>query len=771
MRIVVLAMIAVLSAAAPEAARADSARTVAEDGSTARRCSTLTPSAAAGPGVAEARYVPAETGLVTVTLRADRGDWDLVVLDERSGYRHDASSWSGARERVLAAATPGRPLIALACRRAGAAGSARIAFDLHPQVLPSSDFPARLVRVPLTGAGAHEALEATGLDVTHNETPEGTDVVLYSAAEQAQLTAAGFSSRVLIEDMRAHDALDLQRSPVPLPSGQAQYRTPAEYAEQLKSLPQKYPGLARSVVIGESIDGQPIEGVELARDVNATDDGRPTFLILGIHHAREWPGGEMPMEFALELSKLYGTDPRVTALLDRVRVLAVPVVNPDGFAISRAAGPAPSDDQPFATLPLALSDSAAYKRKNCRPAVGSEDVPCASRPALQGVDLNRNYGAFYGGVGTSTEPIAQNFRGAGPYSEPEAEAVRRLSSTRMITTVITHHTFTDEGVWLRQPGFCKTAGACTPEVDVVPDEAGMRELGDAMGAATTWRSALGWDIGEITGATEDWNYFAQGAYGYTPEQRGQNFHPNYEDAVVREYTGEDAGGAGGVREALLRAAEQSGDPRFHGILKGSAPAGRVLRLTKVFDTATSLPEIVVKDRLDFTMTVPPIGRFSWHVNPSTRPLATAPEAYTLTCETAAGAVLERRDVVVARGAVVAADLLCGTVASPVVLGPTVAGRRLSIRTTTLGARRSNRSRRATARLRVTGGSVTALRVRLLRGRRTLASGSLARLDGTRSARLKLRRGVRLRPGRHRLVVTARVGSRRIGAKRNIRVTR
>ena len=41
--------------------------------------------------------------------------------------------------------------------------------------------------------------------------------------------------------------------------------------------------------------------MEVAEDVDRTDDGRPTFVNLGAHHAREWPSGEAPMEFLLDL--------------------------------------------------------------------------------------------------------------------------------------------------------------------------------------------------------------------------------------------------------------------------------------------------------------------------------------------------------------------------------------------------------------------------------------------------------------------------------------
>ena len=69
-----------------------------------------------------------------------------------------------------------------------------------------------------------------------------------------------------------------------------------------------------------SLEGRPIQGIEIAADVDATDDGRPVYVQLGAHHAREWPSAELPMEFAIDLVENYGTDSRITALLDDVRV-------------------------------------------------------------------------------------------------------------------------------------------------------------------------------------------------------------------------------------------------------------------------------------------------------------------------------------------------------------------------------------------------------------------------------------------------------------------
>ena len=207
--------------------------------------------------------------------------------------------------------------------------------------------------------------------------------------------------------------------------------------------------------------------------------------------------------------------------------------------------------------------------------------------------------------------------------------MHQFSSGIHPTVFISNHTFTNEGVWLRQPGF-------TDVITVTPDEPAMSSLGDAMGAATGWQSELAWTLGEITGATEDWNYFAQGSYGYTPEARGSDFHANFNDMVVEEYLG-DASHAGlGVREAFLIAAERAASRAHHGVIEGSAPPGATLRLRKAFATPTSQSGVVVDDLLNTTLRVAPSGNYRWHVNPSSRPLVSG-ERWTMMCVVPGGA--------------------------------------------------------------------------------------------------------------------------------------
>ena len=69
----------------------------------------------------------------------------------------------------------------------------------------------------------------------------------------------------------------------------------------MKALVEANPTLVKPLTLANTtLEGRPVEGIEITRDVNASD-GKPVFFQMGVHHAREWPSAEMPMEWATEL--------------------------------------------------------------------------------------------------------------------------------------------------------------------------------------------------------------------------------------------------------------------------------------------------------------------------------------------------------------------------------------------------------------------------------------------------------------------------------------
>ena len=510
-------------------------------------------------------------------------------------------------------------------------------------------------------------LERLGLDVTHGGDADSAQVLLRSAAERRRLEAAGFRPRTIVADLEAAhaearelDAVRAKTAERALPSGRAPlYRVLSDYETELTSL--ERPGLVRGFELPKrSLQGKPIRGIEIATSAGHPSDGRPVYVVSALHHAREWPSGEIAMEFAHELVKRFDAgDARVRTLLSKVRVFIVPVSNPDGFVQSRG------------TVPALGGGADPLHRRNCRPIDPSEEGdPCGS-----GVDPNRNYGALWGGPGASADPSSDSYRGPAEFSEPETQAFHEFSQRLQITNFQSLHNIA--GQVLRQPGNFDYG-------ETSPDEARFKALGDPMAAAVGYDSLLGWQLYPVHGATEDWNYIAQGSMGYTieigPPATG-TFQGPYQTHVVDQFEGGPAGGntGKGLRESLLLAAEQAGDETAHAVLAGTAPAGRVIRVRKEFRTSTSTicasddsndggrtcatklaDPRTFADFIDTSIVVPANGRFELHVNPSTRPYSPAgSEPWTLTCESATGEVLQRADVVLGRGGRLDGALACG----------------------------------------------------------------------------------------------------------------
>ncbi len=580
---------------------------------------------ATGAGVAQKTVTATANGLLRATLTAPSGDWDLAVFDKVSGRRLAGSASFGANELAEGVAANGQVLLLQACRRTGATSTAALNARSIPLPGPTGE-RIQLVRVALPTPASRDALDATGLDQTEHATPAAQDVMVYGSAELLKLARAGLAYTVITPDVVAADRAALRASTPsdvePMPSGRTSYRHLDEFQSDMKSLVEQNPTLVEPLTLNHpSLEGRAVEGIEITRDV-AASDGKPVFLQMGVHHAREWPSAEMPMEWAIDLVKSYKAgDQRAVDLLSKTRVIVVPVVNVDGFNLSREA--------PVDSLQPVVDPSFAYKRRNCR--VLDFAMPAAGECGLQanrnrGVDPNRNYGGFWGGGGASFDPTNDTYRGAGPFSEPESQNVRELVSSRQVTTLITNHTYSD--LVLRPPGL-KSQGE-------PPDEPIYKDLGDTMAAENGYTSQKSWELYDTTGTTEDWSYYATGGLGFTFEIGkahedqtlvGVGFHPAYPLGVVAEYYGKYPSG-GGNREAYFKALESTADTSRHAIFDGTAQPGSRVRLHKEFQSSTSpviqadgstSDPILFPDVLDTTMTVGPSGRFEWHVNPSTRP--------------------------------------------------------------------------------------------------------------------------------------------------------
>jgi len=595
-----------------------------------------------GDGVATRRLTSPALGTLTARLSGGRGDWDLAVFSAGSGTVTAGSAYPGSDEIAGGYAFEGERLIVQACALPGASGTPELDVSIDPVLRDHAGPAPSLLRVRTPNLAARDALQATDLDVTESAGPGYIEVIAYGNADRDVLTKLGLAYTTQVPDLTKASAVDRRREAAAteraaagakgFPSGRTgTYRRLFDYSEEMKTLAKKFPKLVRLFTLPhETYEGRRVQGIEITRHVKARQDGKPIFMQMGLHHAREWPSGEHALEWAYELIKGYKSGGKAaTRLVKKSRTVVIPVVNPDGFNASREAGQLQGaaggrggdDTQELANI---LSHPNEYRRKNCRFADGSDGGSCA-QPAFGlaaiGVDPNRNYGGFWGGPGASTDSTAEDYRGPGPFSEPETQNIRQFISHRQVTAFITNHTFT--GLVLRPPGVASQG----PSVD----DGMYKRLGKRMAAENGYVNQPAYQLYDTTGTTEDWAYYATGALGYTFEIGKSNFHPEFAKTVAEWNGTSDLApeGGGGNRAAYYKIARFVLKKRSHSVIKGKAPKrGRIL-LRKTFLTPTSPvlddsgePGKVIRfrDKLRSAVRVKRNGRFRFNINPSTRPL-------------------------------------------------------------------------------------------------------------------------------------------------------
>lgn len=583
--------------------------------------------------------------MVSAELTGAEGNWDLAIYEAASERLVAASAYASGDEIAQGFALGAGDLIVQACRRSGSDASADVSVRTRELTDPAPRM--QMVRIATPTPDHEERLLALGIDLTEHGGPGFVDAVLHGPADGALLADEGFDYQVIDPDLLASSLAERQTelraarrgaAGPGLPSGRTgTYRRLFDYSEEMQKLAKKNKRLVRYFTLPfETYEGRKVEAIEVAPRYKRKD-GRPVFLMMGAHHAREWPSAEHTLEFAYELVRGWKQkNKRIRKLMRRSRVVFVPIVNPDGFNLSREAGVGVADsgrDAPGGDETANLVIPYEYHRKNCRftdPNSGDGGDCQQGGPnsgiTQFGVDPNRNYGGFWGGPGASapdTAPFGENaadFRGFGPFSEPETRNIQKLVSKRQVVTLITNHTFSN--LVLRPPGVQSAGNA--------PDERVLKRLAEAMAGENGYTSQFGYELYDTTGTTEDWSYWSTGGLGYTFEIGPEAFHPAYE-SMIAEYRGttESAGEGGGNRAAYLKALRNTTNRERHSVIKGQAPSGAFLTLRKSFKTPTSPvidgsgeegKIIRFRDRLKSKLRVKRSGRFTWHVNPSTRPL-------------------------------------------------------------------------------------------------------------------------------------------------------
>ncbi len=368
------------------------------------------------------------------------------------------------------------------------AGLARAASQL-----PASDnatpSDSRIYEVrPVLGVQARSAIAATGAFIFE----VGHDYVLVDAipAEANAIRALGYT-------VGAYSTLDF-------PPPDSAYHNYSEMVAEIQAEAASHPNLFKTIDIGKSFEGRTIWAGKVAADVNV-DKNQPEVLLTHHQHAREHLTVEQALYTMHLLVDNYGTDSRITNLVDSRTVWIVFDVNPDGGEYDIANGQYLS------------------WRKNRQPNAGSPYV---------GTDLNRNWGYRFACCGGSSgNPSSETYHGPAGFSAPETAVVRDFIASRVsngkqrITSAIDFHTYSELVMW----PYGYTYAAVPPDM-TQDDHDVMVTMGRAMAATNGYTPEQASQLYITDGSIDDWEYAAHKIINFTFEmyptsQAGGGFYP------------------------------------------------------------------------------------------------------------------------------------------------------------------------------------------------------------------------------------------------------
>jgi hypothetical protein len=377
------------------------------------------------------------------------------------------------------------------------------------------------------GLGMKE-LSALGLDTDHGQYKSGKWFLSeFSNSEIKRIREAGFETEVLVSDVRQHF---LNRNAKSDLSVQSEYYDPScnrsgkykvpenwrfgsmgghltykEMLNQLDSMRARFPSL---ITVRAPIDTFKTENdsslwfVRISDLPDLDEPQEPQALFTALHHAREPVGMHQLIFFMWYLLENYADNNEIKNLVNNSALYFIPCLNPDGYRHNETEFP----------------DGGGMWRKNRR----------KNSDFSYGVDLNRNYGFRWGNddIGSSPEPSTDIYRGTGPFSEPETQAVRLFCMQHPFKIALNYHTFAN--ILLHPWGYDGTT--------INPDSSHFRQLGSELARKNNFRVGNCLELLNYNsnGSSDDYMYAPEPSkpsiFALTPEV-GNEFWPSQNEII------------------------------------------------------------------------------------------------------------------------------------------------------------------------------------------------------------------------------------------------
>ncbi|KAM8750188.1 carboxypeptidase A1-like [Acanthopagrus schlegelii] len=261
------------------------------------------------------------------------------------------------------------------------------------------------------------------------------------------------------------------------------YHTINEIYNFQDMLVRENPNLVSKIVIGQSYEGRPLSVLKFSTG----GTNRPGLWIDTGIHSREWVTQASGTWFAKKIVTAYGSDPALTAILNKMDIFLLIMTNPDGFAYTQTSN--------------------RMWRKTRKPNPGSSCV---------GVDPNRNWDAGFGEPGASSNPCSETYRGPSANSESEVRAiVDFVRSHGNLKSFVSIHSYSQ--MLLYPYGYTSTPAKDQAELHSLAKKA-ITDLASLYGTRYRYGSIIN-TIYPASGGTIDWTYNQGIKYSYTFELR------------------------------------------------------------------------------------------------------------------------------------------------------------------------------------------------------------------------------------------------------------
>ena len=304
--------------------------------------------------------------------------------------------------------------------------------------------PKRMAVIPLTN---HTAVYSLPRELEIHGVTDSTVSIVATDDVLAQLSALGYSPRITLNDYQAWvDSVLLA------------YRTYAQVCSTMAALAAAYPSICRLETLGFSVQNRAILMMRVT-DNPQVEEAEPEFRVVGPHHGDEKIATEITLSFLQYVLASYDTSAAIRNMVDSTELWVIPIFNVDGHVAN-------------------------------------------DRTNANGIDLNRDYGYRWSGMGNSPSP----------FSQAETRLMRQHSIDNNISIEFAYHSAASyvNYLWDNHP-------ADPPDSNLIVTLA-VEYKDSTYGSSTTQLDTInGYRWYEVDGSCQDASFGLFGSIAYTIE--------------------------------------------------------------------------------------------------------------------------------------------------------------------------------------------------------------------------------------------------------------